>query len=75
MFTLFFTTKSAVNSYADVMTCDTALFAKYFNKSLMSGIYMAPSQFEAGFVSAAHTSDDIQYTLDMSLDAMMQLKK
>lgn len=75
MFTLFFTSKEEVNSYADVMTCDTAMFAKFFNLSLQNGIYLAPSQFEAGFVSDAHTESDIQYTIDKSYEALSQLKK
>ncbi len=73
MFTLFFTANKAVNSYADVLTCNTDFFAKYFNLSLESGIYLAPSQFEAGFVSAAHTISDIQYTIEKSYEALKQL--
>ena len=75
MFTLFFTSKKEVTSYADVMTCDTELFAKYFNLSLEGGVYMAPSQFEAGFVSIAHTEKDIQYTIDKSFEALSRIKK
>lgn len=75
MFTLFFTQKKEVSSYADVLTCDTEIFARYFNLSLESGVYLAPSQFEAGFVSIAHTEEDIQYTIDKSYAALLQLKK
>jgi glutamate-1-semialdehyde 2,1-aminomutase len=74
MFTLFFTSKDKVTSYKDVLTSDTGLFARYFALSLQSGIYMAPSQFEAGFVSAAHTMEDIQITVEKSYQAMKQLK-
>jgi glutamate-1-semialdehyde 2,1-aminomutase len=45
------------------MKCDTALFGEYFRLSLENGIYLAPSQFEAGFVSAAHTREDIEKTV------------
>ncbi len=74
MFTLFFTVKNKVASYADVLTCDTGMFARYFNMLLKEGIYIAPSQFEAGFVSYAHTESDIQYTIDKSYKALARLK-
>ncbi len=74
MFTLFFTSEKEVNNFNDVMTCDTELFAKYFLMSLESGIYTAPSQFEAGFVSIAHSKEDLQKTIDSSFNALKQLK-
>jgi glutamate-1-semialdehyde 2,1-aminomutase len=43
---------------------DTARFGKFFHFLLERGVYIAPSQFEAGFVSAAHTEADIQETVD-----------
>jgi glutamate-1-semialdehyde 2,1-aminomutase len=73
MFTLFFTEKSEVNSFDDVMTCDTARFTKFFKMSLDSGIYLAPSQFEAGFVSFAHTDEDIDKTVAAAKEAMAKL--
>ncbi len=73
MFTLFFTKEKEVNNFADVMKCDTELFAKYFNLGLESGIYAAPSQFEASFVSIAHTQEDLQKTIDKSFEALKQL--
>ncbi len=66
MSTLFFTELETVETFDDVMTCDTSKFAQYFNLSLNAGIYLAPSQFEAGFVSIAHT----QYDLDKTLEAL-----
>ncbi len=75
MFTLFFTEKETVKSLADVNKCDTTLFARYFKLSLNSGIYLAPSQYEAGFVSAAHTNEDIKNTIKASYLALKQLKK
>jgi glutamate-1-semialdehyde 2,1-aminomutase len=74
MFTLFFTKENSVNSFADVKKCDTALFAEFFRMSLESGIYLAPSQYEAGFVSTAHSKDDIQKTLEASYMALKKLK-
>lgn len=63
MFTYFFTDQS-VTDYSSAKTSDTAKFAKFFHWMLEGGIYLAPSQFEAGFVSAAHTDDDIAKTVD-----------
>lgn len=75
MFTLFFTEKESVKSFADVTTSDTKLFTSYFKISLDSGIYLAPSQYEAGFVSAAHTEEDIQKTVKASYMALKSLNK
>jgi glutamate-1-semialdehyde 2,1-aminomutase len=74
MFTLFLTEEENVKSLADVNKCDTNLFARYFKISLDNGIYLAPSQYEAGFVSAAHTKEDIQKTIEASYGALKQLK-
>lgn len=73
MFTLFFTDLKEVKSFEDVMTCDTAKFTKFFKISLDNGIYLAPSQFEAGFVSIAHSNDDIDRTVEAALEAMKQI--
>jgi glutamate-1-semialdehyde 2,1-aminomutase len=74
MFTLFFTEKEEVKSFSDVMSCNTDTFSKYFNLSIESGIYLAPSQYEAGFVSAAHTDKDINTTIEASYDALRKIK-
>ncbi len=75
MFTLFFTNEKSVKSFKDVMKSDTKLFTGYFRLSLDSGIYLAPSQYEAGFVSAAHSTEDIENTVKASYLALKQLKK
>ena len=46
------------------MKSDTGLYAKYFHAMLERGVYFAPSQFEAGFVSTAHTTRDVERTLE-----------
>ena len=74
MFTLFFTEETKVNSYADACRCDTAKYANYFKMALESGIYLAPSQFEAGFMSAAHTSKKIDKTIEATYEALKMLK-
>ncbi|MBM3728220.1 MAG: glutamate-1-semialdehyde-2,1-aminomutase [Acidobacteria bacterium] len=66
MFTLFFT-PGAVTDWATAKVCDTARFGRYFHWMLERGVYLAPSQFEAGFLSAAHTEEDIAQTVDAAL--------
>jgi len=61
MFCLFFTSKS-VRNLDDARTADLGHFARFFHALLAKGIYLAPSQFETGFLSAAHTEDDIAQT-------------
>lgn len=61
MFTLFFTDKE-VADYDSAKTADTKKFTLFFNEMLKRGIYLAPSQFEAAFVSATHTQEDIKKT-------------
>ncbi len=63
MFGLFFTEKESVNCYADVMNCDQERFRQFFHGMLDEGIYFAPSAFEAGFVSMAHSEDDVEATI------------
>ncbi len=63
MFTLFFTADE-VTDFASASRSDTERFARFFQGMLDAGIYLAPAQFEAGFVSFAHTVDDIDRTLD-----------
>jgi len=62
MFCAYFTS-GPVHNLADAMKSDRAHFAKYFHGMLDAGIYLAPSQFEAGFISVAHTTADIDQTV------------
>ncbi len=59
-----FFTDRPVENYDDALTCDTDRFARYFRHMLDCGVYLAPSQFEAVFVSAAHTDEDLQKTAE-----------
>ncbi len=63
MFGLFFS-EQPVSSFSQVMQCDQQLFKQFFHGMLQQGVYLAPSAFEAGFVSAAHSDEDIEKTLD-----------
>lgn len=62
MFGLYFRA-TPPTSYAEVMTCDKEAFNRFFHAMLKEGVYMAPSAFEAGFVSSAHTREDIAQTI------------
>ena len=63
MFGLFFTDAPAVTSYAQATACDVERFKRFFHGMLAEGVYLAPSAFEAGFVSAAHTEELIDTTV------------
>ncbi|MBU2054137.1 MAG: glutamate-1-semialdehyde 2,1-aminomutase [Proteobacteria bacterium] len=62
LFTLFFTAEEVVD-FATASQSDTELFARFFQGMLAAGVYLAPAQFEAGFLSFAHTDEDIARTL------------
>ncbi|MGP2468232.1 glutamate-1-semialdehyde 2,1-aminomutase [Yersinia sp. 2540 StPb PI] len=64
MFGIFFSNSPTVTCYQDVMNCDVERFKRFFHLMLAEGVYLAPSAFEAGFMSVAHSKDDIQRTVD-----------
>jgi glutamate-1-semialdehyde 2,1-aminomutase len=63
MFGLFFTTETSVSRFEQVMRCDLERFRRFFHGMLDEGVYLAPSAFEAGFVSAAHDAAVLEQTL------------
>ncbi|MEZ5672691.1 MAG: glutamate-1-semialdehyde 2,1-aminomutase [Thiotrichaceae bacterium] len=73
MFGLFFTTASRIDTFAQVSACNVERFNRFFHLMLAEGIYLAPSAFEAGFMSAAHTEQDIDLTLQAAEKAFKQL--
>jgi len=75
MFGLFFTEETTVSSFAQVMSCNADQFKAFFHHMLDSHIYLAPSAFEAGFISSAHTQKEIDKTLDAANAAFAQLAK
>ena len=64
MFGFFFTAEPKVERYSQAVACDVERFKKFFHAMIGEGIYLAPSAFEAGFISAAHTNDIIDATID-----------
>jgi glutamate-1-semialdehyde 2,1-aminomutase len=65
MFTFFFT-QDPVTDWNSAKRSDTERFKKFFHHMLDRGVYLAPSQFEAGFVSTAHTAEDIAETVRLA---------
>ena len=74
MFGLFFTQEEKVSTFAQVMACDQAYFKRFFHAMLDEGIYLAPSAFEAGFVSAAHDAHTLEKTLAAAEIVFAQLR-
>ena len=64
MWGVFFSEEQKIINYDQVMQCDTERFAQFFHGMLQEGIYLAPASYEAGFMSAAHTDQDIDDTLN-----------
>jgi len=75
LMTLFFTDLEKIESFDSVMKTDQAKYARYFRLALESNVYLAPSQFEAAFISYAHSDEDIEKTIEASYQAMLQLNK
>jgi glutamate-1-semialdehyde 2,1-aminomutase len=70
LFTLFFGQRS-VNNFEEAKKCDLNKFNRFFNRLFQQGIYLSPSQFEANFISMAHTEEDLFYTRDCMLEALV----
>ncbi|MFA5832201.1 MAG: glutamate-1-semialdehyde 2,1-aminomutase [Bacteroidota bacterium] len=72
MFTLFFT-KNEVHNANDARSCNTVKFGEYFRLMLEQGIYLPPSQFEAAFISASHSEEDIERTIQSIQKCLMTI--
>ena len=72
MFTFFFTDRE-VTDWDSAATCDTAKFGRFHNAMLNAGVWLPPSQFEAAFLSAAHTDGDIEDTIAAAREALAQI--
>ena len=73
MFGFFFSEADPVTNFDHVMACDAERFTQFFKAMLAKGIYLAPSPFESGFVSAAHDDQDIETTLQAADEAFAEL--
>jgi glutamate-1-semialdehyde 2,1-aminomutase len=74
MFGLFFTGEPRVDTFAKVMACDAERFRRFFHGMLDRGVYLAPSAFEAGFVSAMHTETEIEATVAAAAEVFAGLR-
>jgi glutamate-1-semialdehyde 2,1-aminomutase len=73
MFGLFFSEEPRISSFAQVMACNQEQFKKFFHGMLAAGIYLAPSAYEAGFVSSAHSAEDIERTVQAARKVMQTI--
>ncbi|MCG7981383.1 MAG: glutamate-1-semialdehyde 2,1-aminomutase [Candidatus Thiodiazotropha lotti] len=73
MFGLFFTDQETVNDFQGAMACDQNRFKAFYHAMLDRGIYLAPSAFEAGFVSEAHSDEDLKATIEAATGAFQDL--
>jgi glutamate-1-semialdehyde 2,1-aminomutase len=74
MFGFFFTDRPRVTRFQEATACDIERFKKFFHAMLGEGVYLAPSAYEAGFVSSAHTDADIAATIAAAGRAFGALK-
>lgn len=73
MFGFFFTSEPKITNFKQVMACDIPRFNKFFHGMLKRGIYLAPASYEAGFMSGAHTDEDIAATLQAAKEVFAEL--
>ncbi|NIB39031.1 glutamate-1-semialdehyde 2,1-aminomutase [Pseudomaricurvus alkylphenolicus] len=73
MFGFFFTEEAQITNYQQVMDCNTERFNQFFHGMLEQGVYLAPASYEAGFMSAAHSDEDIDFTLEAADKVMATL--
>ncbi|MDP2753745.1 MAG: aspartate aminotransferase family protein, partial [Nitrospirota bacterium] len=73
MFCNYFTNTNVID-YKTAKTSDTSRFARFFSGMLKRGINIAPSQFEAGFISLAHTEKDVERTVKAAYESLLEVK-
>jgi len=73
MFGLFFSSEEKVSNFSQASSCNIELFKKFFNGMLKKGIYLAPSAYEAGFLSIAHSDEDITKTIETASSVFSSL--
>lgn len=73
MFGLFFSEEKSIISFSQIMNCNQGQFNKFFHGMLEKGIYLAPSPFEAGFISSAHSKNDIEKTIDVAKQVFSEI--
>ncbi|MEB3753396.1 glutamate-1-semialdehyde 2,1-aminomutase [Acinetobacter sp. MD2(2019)] len=74
MFGLYFTDQTEISSFDHILKCDVNAFKQFFHGLLDRGVHLAPSAFEAGFISAAHSDEDIAYTIQAAKEVFIEMK-
>lgn len=74
MFGFFFSDEEKITRFDQVTACDQTLFNQFFQSMLEKGVYLAPSSYEAGFISAAHSMEDVDNTLERAAESFQQLR-
>jgi glutamate-1-semialdehyde 2,1-aminomutase len=74
MFGLYFTDQEDITSFDSMLKCDVAAFRKFFHGMLKRGVNLAPSAFEAGFISSAHSDEDIAFTIQAAKETFAEMK-
>jgi len=74
MFGYFFTTERIITRFDQVTRCDLASFQRFYHGMLQAGVYLAPSAYEAGFVSSTHTDSVIDATLEAAAQVFRALR-
>ena len=75
MFGLYFTDQTEITSFDDILKCDVNAFKQFFHGMLDRGIHFAPSAVEAGFISSAHSDEDIAYTIAAAKAVFAEMKQ
>jgi glutamate-1-semialdehyde 2,1-aminomutase len=73
MFGLFFSSEEKVTNFSQASNCDIELFKKFYKSMIRQGVYFAPSAYECGFLSAAHTKNELDQTINAALTAFSEL--
>ncbi|MCH2261772.1 MAG: glutamate-1-semialdehyde 2,1-aminomutase [Candidatus Thioglobus autotrophicus] len=73
MFGLFFSSEEKVTNFSQVSNCDIELFKKFYKSMIKQGVYLAPSAYECGFLSAAHGKNELDQTINAALTAFSEL--
>lgn len=74
MFGLYFTDQDQLSSFESMLKCDVEAFKQFFHGMLKRGVYLAPSAFEAGFISSVHSDEDIENTIRAAKEVFIEMK-
>lgn len=74
MFGVYFTEQEDISSFESMLQCDVEAFKQFFHGMLKRGVYLAPSAFEAGFISSVHSDEDIAKTIQAAKDTFVEMK-